>query len=129
VAPAERSKWFSLVADAIDGRAVPARAATEVHGDDVAQATWILLQAEPKAVAGRAFNCSDIIVSHRDIVTLVHEIAGISGPLPEEGDAPRGLLLTAALTSLGMKFGGRARLEETVRELVAAVQGKAATAT
>jgi nucleoside-diphosphate-sugar epimerase len=129
VQPVERSKWFTLVADAIDGRAVAARAATEVHGDDVARATWILLQAKPEAVAGRALNCSDIIVSHREIVTLVHAIAGVSGPLPEEGDAPPALLQTDALTALGMKFGGRARLEETVRELVSAVQGNPTTST
>ena len=58
-----------------------------------------------------------------------YAIAGVSGPLPEEGDAPPALLQTDALTALGMKFGGRARLEETVRELVSAVQGNPTTST
>jgi nucleoside-diphosphate-sugar epimerase len=129
VQPAERSKWFSLVRAMLDGEAVPARAGSEVHGEDVAQAAWILLKAEPKAVAGRAFNCSDIVVSHREIVTLVHEIAGVSGPLPEEGDLPSGLMQTDALAALGMKFGGRARFEETVRGLVSAAQGNPTTST
>lgn len=127
VEPTERSKWYSLVRAALNGTPVPARAGSEVHGDDVSQATWMLLQAKPEAVAGRTFNCSDIIVSHREIVARVHAIAGVSGPLPQEGEVPRGLLKTDALEELGMTFGGKARFEETVRELVAAVQGAAAT--
>ena len=89
VAPVERSKWFDLVSDVIDGVAVPARAGTEVHGDDVASAVWALLAAPPERVAGRMFNCCDIVVSNRDIVRLVHEFAGTSGPVPEEGDRRR----------------------------------------
>jgi hypothetical protein len=47
--------------------------------------------------------------------------------VPEDGDAPRGLLKTEALEALGMTFGGRALFQETVKQLVAAVQGKTAT--
>ena len=120
VEPLERSKWFSLVKDALDGVAVPERVATEVHGDDVASATWALLQAPPEALGGRAFNCSDLVVSQRAIVLMVHAIAGISSPLPEEGAPPRGIMRTDALEALSVTFGGKALFEKTVAALVAA---------
>lgn len=120
VEPVERSKWFSLIKGALDGVAVPKRTATEVHGDDVANATRTLLTAPPDAVAGRAFNCSDIIVSHREIVRLVHDVAGISGPVPEEGAPHKGIMRTDALAALGVTFGGKALFEKTVAALVAA---------
>ena len=122
VEPVVRSKWFSLINDVLDGMPVNARAGTEVHGDDVANATWTLLQAPPDAIAGRAFNCSDIVVSHRDIVRLVHELAKISGPVPEEGELPQGIMRTDALQALGVKFGGRPLFEKTIAALVAAAQ-------
>ena len=124
VDPAARSKWFSLIGDVLDGTAIPARAGTEVHGDDVASAAWALLQAPSDAVAGRAFNCSDIVVSHREIVELVRRIANLAGPLPEEGELPAAIMRTDGLASLGVTFGGRALFERTIAELVAAV-GKA----
>ena len=120
VEPIERSKWFSLINDVLDGKPVNARAGTEVHGDDVANATWALLQARPDLVAGRAFNCSDIVVAHSDIVRLVHKIAGTSGPAPEEGEFPRSIMRPDGLRALGVKFGGRALFEETIAAFVAA---------
>lgn len=122
VEPVERTKWFSLVNDVVDGVAVPERAGTEVHGDDVADAAMTLLSAPPERVAGRAFNCSDMIISHRDIVRLVHKFADISGPLPEEGEHPKAILRTDALAALGVTFGGRKLFERTIEGLVAAVR-------
>jgi nucleoside-diphosphate-sugar epimerase len=120
VAPVERSKWFSLINDVIDGVAAPERAGTEVHGDDLASAVWELLSAAPGRVAGRVFNCSDIVVTTRDIVRLVHKFSGTSGPVPKEGDLPKGIMRSDALEALGVTFGGRPRFEKTVADLVAA---------
>ena len=120
VAPAERSKWFDLVGRALRGEAVAARCGTEVHGRDVAEAVWRLLRADPAEIAGRAFNCSDIIVSHRDIVRLVQQIAGAAGPVPEAGSPPAGVMRCEGLERLGVRFGGRPLFEATVRDLVAA---------
>lgn len=121
VEPVERTKWFSLVNDAVDGVAVPPRAGTEVHGNDVADVTWTLLNAPPERVAGRAFNCSDMIISHREIVQLTHRFAGVEGPLPEEGEHPKSVMRTDALAALGVVFGGRNLFERTIETLVAAV--------
>jgi nucleoside-diphosphate-sugar epimerase len=125
VVPAERSKWFGLVANALGGEPVPARAGSEVHGRDVAESVWRLLVAEPGAVAGRLFNCSDIIVSTRDIVRLVHRFAKLSGPLPETTPPPVNVMAHEGLERLGVAFGGRPLFEKTIAELVEAVRSRA----
>ncbi len=122
VAPVEKSKWFSLVQRALKGEAIEARAGTEVHGDDVAEAVWRLLTAEPETVAGRAFNCSDIVISTRDIVGAVQKIADVSGPLPAAAPAPTGQMRCDALKALGVRFGGWQRFEATIEELVSAAR-------
>jgi hypothetical protein len=76
-------------------------------------------------VAGRVFNCSDIIVSTRDIVRLTHRFAGLSGPLPEIAPPPKNVMGRDGLDRLGVPFGGWALFEETVGSLVAAVSARA----
>lgn len=122
VAPVEKSKWFSLAQRALKGEAIEARAGTEVHGDDAAEAIWRLLTSEPETVAGRAFNCSDIVISTRDIVGAVQKIAGVGGPLPAESPTPAGQMRSDALKALGVRFGGWQKFEATVGELVEAAR-------
>ena len=124
VVPAEKSKWFDLVARALKREPVEARAGTEVHGRDVADAVWRLLKAPTAEVCGRAFNCSDIVVSTRDIVRLVHRAAEMSGPLPRPAPVPVNVMAHEGLDRLGIVLGGRPLLEETIAKLVAAVQGR-----
>jgi nucleoside-diphosphate-sugar epimerase len=118
--PAERSKWLGLVRSLLDGEEhAEARASTEVHGADVARAVIVLLQAPAERVAGRAFNCSDLVVSTRDIAGHVARLSGSKVTLPpaSDGDAP-GIMTCEGLTALGMKFSGKALLEKTIGELV-----------
>jgi len=122
VEPLERSKWFSLVNDVLDGVKVAARSGTEVHGTDVAAAVFLLLHAPARSVAGRVFNCSDLVVSNRDLVRLARNAAEISAPLPAEETTRLGVMGTEALASLGFAFGGRPLLERTVKDLVSAVR-------
>lgn len=119
--PLTRSKWHPLISTVLAGQPWPRpRAGTEVHGRDVAGAVLLLLHAD--GVAGRAFNCSDLAVSDRDVARIVHGIVGDIGPLPEQRTVePLGIMDCAALTALGMRFGGRPLLEATVAELVDAV--------
>jgi nucleoside-diphosphate-sugar epimerase len=120
VAPVENSKWFDLIGRVLRGETVPARSGTEVHGRDVADAVWRILQADPSEVAGRMFNCSDIAVSTRDIAIAVQQAAGASGPLPESSPPPRNVVDCAGLQRLRVEFGGRPLFERTIAELVAA---------
>lgn len=118
--PPEKTKWWDLVGQAFRCEKVPARSATEVHGEDVAKAVLALLAAPAEEIAGRAFNLSDIVVSHREIVALVQREAGVNGPLPEAGVPTSAVMRSDAIAALGVRFGGQALLEKTVRELVAA---------
>jgi nucleoside-diphosphate-sugar epimerase len=126
VVPAEKSKWFDIVAAALNRENVLPRVGTEVHGRDVAAAVWLLLNANASDIAGRMFNCSDIVVSTRDIVRLVHHFARISGPLPEDLPEPKNVMDCSGLKHLGLTFGGWAQLEETISGLVTAVGARAA---
>ncbi len=117
--PVENSKWFGLVGRALRGETVPPRVGGEVHGRDVADAVWRIATAEPFRIAGQTFNCSDIVVSTRDLVEIVQRLAGVSGPLPDLPPAPRNRMECARLAELGLVFGGQPLLEETVRALVA----------
>lgn len=119
VQPVERSKWFDLAMAMRRQEPLPAaRLATEVHGRDVADAVWRLLNAPAEHVAGRAFNCSDLIVDGRDVMAGLAERLGIEPNLPA---TPENSLLhpmrTPALRALGWRPGGRPLLERTLDEL------------
>ena len=118
--PPEKSKWWDLVGRALAGEPIGARTATEIHGADVAKAVLALLAAPADRIGGRAFNLSDIVVSTRDIAALAHREAGAAGPLPDAPPFAGPAMDCAAIAALGVRFGGRALLEETVAELVAA---------
>ena len=119
VEPLERTKWHGLVAAALRGQPpAPGRTGTEVHGRDVAAAVWLLLTHDAAAIAGRAFNCSDMVVSTRDVIRAAHRAAKMSGPLPDESPAPGGIMACAGLQALGMQFGGPDLFAATVADLV-----------
>ena len=125
--PARRSKWFDMARDVIAGQPIKtARTSTEVHGDDVATAVWLLLTARDADVAGRCFNCSDLVVSTREIAKRMYAAHGIaSGPrpaLPEELPPPDIIMRCDGLRSLGWRPGGRRRLEATIRDLLNAAE-------
>ena len=122
--PPGRSKWLGLVRSLLDGEDhVEARAGTEVHGADVARAVIVLLQAPAESVAGRAFNCSDLVVSTREIASQVARLTGLDVPLPPASDAGELSIMTCeGLTALGLTFSGQALLEETIGELIALAQ-------
>ena len=126
--PPNRSKWFDMARDVVVGRPVAtARTSTEVHGDDVATAVWLLLTAREADVAGRAFNCSDLVVSAREIAQRMYALhRGVAGPaatLPEELPPPENIMRCDGLRALGWRPGGRRRLQETIRALLDAAQG------
>ena len=120
--PPANSKWFDIArAVREDGPAAtlpPRRASTEVHGRDVAAAVWLLLNAPAQAVAGRAFNCSDIVVDNHAIAATLAERAAVRLPLPVGvATAPSHPMRTAGLVALGWRPGGEALLDETLNAL------------
>ena len=121
----ENSKWFDLARAIASGEALPpARVGTEVHGVDVANAVWILLTAPAKAVAGRAFNCADLMVDTREVMAQLAQQLTRPAQLPEPArNRVRHPMRTPALRALGWQPGGEERLARTISELAESVRG------
>ncbi len=112
------NKWDGLFADYLAGRDVPVRAASEVHGHDVAAACRLILEAETSKVAGESFNVSDIVTDTRDILAPFKEATGSDRPLPATGDrANVPAMPTDKIRALGWQPGGDTLLAETVKRL------------
>ena len=120
--PATDSKWFPLAEAVRDGRPVPPRRATEVHGIDLAAAVLHLLKAPPARIAGRAFNCSDIDLDRRELVRELAARLGVRATLPAAGPVPRNPMRCEGLAELGWRPGGRTRLARDLDALAAAVR-------
>lgn len=125
--PACRSKWFDMACGVMAGQPITtARTSTEVHGDDVAAAVWLLLTAREADVAGRAFNCSDLVVSTREIAERMYAAYGTAAggrpTLPREMLPPDIIMRCDGLRSLGWRPGGRRRLQATIRALIDAAR-------
>ena len=116
--PVERSKWWDLVTAVLDGETITqVRAGTEVHGHDVARVVWALLTQPGTGID--VIHLSDLVVSTRDVVRLARHFSNISGPLPDAPPKPpANPLVSRRVADLGISFGGRPLLEETVAELV-----------
>lgn len=119
--PIEDSKWFDLVREVVRGGDVHCeRGGKEVHAADVARAVGVLLDAPAEAVRGQAFNCYDLYVSQWDVAHIAREQSGSDATIHGRRTSPKHQIVTDKLRSLGMEFGGRRQLEETIRRLVTA---------
>lgn len=123
VQPVENSKWYGLIRAVLASEKITATgASTEVHGQDVAGAVWLLLHADRKRITEPGYNCSDLAVDTRDLVSMVRLKSGCKGPLPEASAPPSAPMICNNLKALGWQPGGLALLEETIKQLIAAVQ-------
>ena len=114
------NKWDGLFSDYLAGRDVPVRAASEVHGRDVAAACRMMLEAETSKVAGESFNVSDIVTDTHDILAPLKAATGSENALPAPGDrASVATMPTDKIRALGWEPGGEPLLAETVQRLAA----------
>jgi nucleoside-diphosphate-sugar epimerase len=121
--PALDSKWFELVKAVVSGGAAHCeRGGKEVHAADVAKAAELLLGAPAGAIAGQSFNCCDGYISDWDVAHLAAEISGSKAEIRGRQTSPKHQIVTAKLEALGMTFGGRPLLEQTICELVQSVR-------
>ncbi len=119
--PVADSKWFGLVQRVVAGQDVSVQGGgKEVHAADVARAVSLLLGAA--GTAGQAFNCYDRYVSQFEVATVAEQMAGSGSRIIGQPQSPRHEISTARLRSLGMEFGGVARLHDTIRELVQVIR-------
>jgi hypothetical protein len=91
----------------------------EVYAADVAQAVEILLKAE--GVAGEVYNCYDRYISQYEVAALAKEITGSRSEIRGGPTAPKHQIDTQKIQRLGMRFGGRPLLKQTIRQMLDAV--------
>ena len=125
--PVERTKWLDLALAMMCGNPLPkARLATEVHGRDVAAAVWLLLTAPAADVAGRAFNCSDLVLDTRSVMERLAERLNVGPELPVAAtNELRNSMRTTALDGLGWRPGGEGLLAQTLDRLAATARAHA----
>ncbi len=115
--PAQGSKWYRLVHSVKVGRRITSNTGgKEVHVEDVAEACAVLLAAE--GIAGQCYNCYDMYVSTEDVAKIAKQVTGSDARIEAPTKEPKHQIDTTKLRRLGMTFGGRRRLEQTVRELL-----------
>lgn len=121
----ETSKFFDVVQQTMRGCWTDHPAgAKQVHAADVAKAISLLVKAPMEAVRGEAFNCYDRFVSDDQVAEIVQRLTGQSVNVRQRAPSPKHIIDTRKIRSLGMKFGGQSLLEQTVGELVTAIQNK-----
>jgi UDP-glucose 4-epimerase len=113
-------KWQRLFADFVAGRSIAPRIATEVHGDDVAQAALLLLRHESAgSVAGRSFNVSNIFLDQHDLLARVAALLDRAIEPPPPGDpASVDVMDCTAIQGLGWRPGGFEKLDAVLPDLV-----------
>ena len=115
--PASASKWYDLVQQVKRGEPIASRlGGKEVHAADVAKAVHVLLTAD--GIAGQAYNCYNMYISEQTVAEIAKEISGSDSVIEQVDKKPKNQIDTSKLCALGMEFGGRVRLEQTIRELL-----------
>ena len=102
-------KWSGLFETFRAGGDVEPRCATEVHGDDLADAVVRVLHMDESGFY--VFNVSDFLLDRRDLLALISDRAGTETNLPERAISIPGVMDTSRLRRLGWKPGGLERLK------------------
>ncbi|MGV8939022.1 MAG: NAD-dependent epimerase/dehydratase family protein [Allorhizobium sp.] len=112
------NKWDALFEDYFNDRPVAARAGSEVHGCDVAQAVRLIMAAAATEVSCQSFNVSDIVTDSSEILSFLQAQTGCQHPVPTPADRDAvAAMATDKIRALGWLPGGRALLAKTVRAL------------
>ena len=116
--PVQDSRWYQLVADIAAGKDAQVTGGSKsVHVSDVAAAIELLLQTD-QAIAGETFNCTDRMISQYEVAQIAKAAVGSQSVITGEPKEAKRTMDTSKIESLGMKFGGTAILESTIRRLL-----------
>lgn len=116
--PASAGKWHTLVHTVARGEPITSdRGGKEVHAADVAKAVGLLLTAD--GAAGQAYNCCDMYIADQDVAEIAKQLTGSKSTIERRNQGPKNQIDTSKLRALGMIFGGRPLLEQTIREMLA----------
>ena len=120
--PLAGSKWFELVRCVLAGEPVDdISGGKEVHAEDVARAVSVLIATPTRSIAGRCFHCCDLHVTAGEVAEIACVKTGSHSPIGRRHPGPKHQITSAQLQSLGMRFGGRPRLDRYIGELIAAI--------
>lgn len=123
--PLGRNKWYPLIQQVMAREKITqVRSSTEVHGKDLARAVWLLLSTEESKISSQGYNCSDLQINTRTLVDMISKRLNLEVQLPIATE-PIHPLRTDNLNALGWQPGGLALLEQTLHQLVDAVQAQA----
>lgn len=115
--PVQESKWFKLVQAVARGEPIDTdRGGKEVHAADVAKAVGLLLTAQ--GVAGQAYNCYDLYIADEQVAQVAKRLTGSKSEINLRNKGPKNQIDTGKLRALGMTFGGKVLLEETLKEML-----------
>ncbi|CAN7445000.1 MULTISPECIES: NAD(P)-dependent oxidoreductase [unclassified Ensifer] len=113
-------KWQPLFDDYLAGREIAPRAGTEVHGDDVAAAVRLTLEAPLDGLTSGVFNVSDVLVDNCTILAMVQDITGSKHALPRPATLTTfNAMNSEKIRAVDWRPGGLERLRATVRTLLA----------
>ncbi len=119
--PLRNSKWFELVQQIVKHEPVTASGGgKEVHAGDVAKAVSVLLNADD--IAGEAYNCYDRYISRYEVANIAKRLSNSQSEISGEKKTPKHQVQTGKIEKLGLEFGGERLLQQTIQELVAAIQ-------
>ena len=117
--PGRSHKWAGLFADYLSGRPVSPRIGTEVHGEDVAGAVRLMIEADAALINSQTFNVSDILTGHHEILAIVRQQTGCPHPLPGTLDQTGyNRMSSEKMEALGWRPGGADLLQQTIGELI-----------
>jgi UDP-glucose 4-epimerase len=111
-APGQGHKWTDLFAAFASGAPIPPSAGTEVHGNDLARAVLLLLDAPPGP-----YNCSDLLLDRRDLIARWSRITGVDGNRPEPATTRPNVMDCTRLRALGWTPRGASALDEALRAI------------
>ncbi|WP_306143869.1 NAD(P)-dependent oxidoreductase [Roseibium sp. MMSF_3412] len=101
-------KWSGVFEAFRTGEDIEPRCATEVHGDDLADAVSRVLQMDGNRFD--VFNVSDLLLDRRDLLKLLSQHTGRQSNLPERATPVPGVMDTSRLRQHGWQPGGLDRL-------------------
>lgn len=110
-------KWADMFRNWNAGEMTEPRVATEVHGDDLADAVLRVLGADvPPEIA----HVSDLTLDRHDLLAEAERLVGQRGPLPERSDASKVSALDCSrLHGLGWRPGGMDLLRRDLPRMLA----------
>lgn len=119
--PTTDSKWYDLAKNLLLNRPITeVKTGTEVHGQDLASALWLLLNTSSEQLNPCGYNCSDIEISTRELVAMMLAELGTKAELPAKSPAVTNPMICQNLQALGWQPGGRVLLRQTIKELLVA---------